>query len=419
MTNTQKKTQSYASIVQNDQFPTKEQAIIIDSVDGAPISEYIAAIGEIIPPSDIRFVSRISNNRVCIYLATSERANQLVENKTTIKISNQILEVKPLISKLKRIIISNVCPVIPHVVIEESLKNLRIKPESPITFLRAGLSEPGYAHILSFRRQVYIHPDDLDKIPESIPVDFEETRYWIYPTTDNIACFICKKQGHLAKHCPVNENKTLSSNTSQNNLSSNLPNVNIPMSTPQTSPTIAATSQQPKESQTGNTLIKRPLSTGSSVSTQDATPEMTQNDDKPKDHQIQRRTRNDTVAKKSKLSHADQLEEDLAPVKDFLSDPDNKQPMNFHQLKCFLETTKGAENINEIALEYNKDLSIITDLLTRVYPFLKSRALKNRITRLKNKLQKNNEDNIEISQKNEDLEFSDDNSVISSSSDTY
>ena len=63
------------------------------------------------------------------------------------------------------------------------------------------MSSPGYAHILSFRRQIYIHPEDEPKVPESLPIKFEETAYWIYPFTVTIKCFTCKQVGHIAKHC--------------------------------------------------------------------------------------------------------------------------------------------------------------------------------------------------------------------------
>lgn len=54
---------------------------------------------------------------------------------------------------------------------------------------------------MSFRRQMYIHPEDVSEIPESIQINFDETAYWIYFSSDKINCFLCKEEGHLAKHC--------------------------------------------------------------------------------------------------------------------------------------------------------------------------------------------------------------------------
>lgn len=73
-----------------------------------------------------------------------------------------------------------------------------------LSYLRAGMTEPGFAHIMSFRRQVYIDPDDEHKLPESIPITYDSTMYWIYISADNMTCFTCKQEGHIASHCPKN-----------------------------------------------------------------------------------------------------------------------------------------------------------------------------------------------------------------------
>lgn len=142
----------YEEKVQMEQFPTKEQAIIIDAMEGISVHEYTAAIGKIINPKNIRFVSRISHRRICLYLSEKEIVNRLVNEKTKVNIGTHTLEIRPLIAKSKRIIISNVCPIIPHSVIEEELLKYNVKPLSTITDIRAGMNESGYYHILSFRR---------------------------------------------------------------------------------------------------------------------------------------------------------------------------------------------------------------------------------------------------------------------------
>lgn len=62
---------------------------------------------------------------------------QLIDKHTKIQIKSHVLEIRPLISKDKRVILLNVCPVIPHFVIEEKLAELKIKPASHIIFIRA------------------------------------------------------------------------------------------------------------------------------------------------------------------------------------------------------------------------------------------------------------------------------------------
>ena len=142
-------TSSYAQIAQQTQFPTREQAIVLDSVEGISIQEYTVAIGKITDPKNIRFVSRISHGRVCLYLNSKENANKLTESNKKIIIGQHVLEIRPLISKAKRIILSNVCPIIPHHIIQEELVKHNIRLSSQITFIRAGINDPSYAHVLS------------------------------------------------------------------------------------------------------------------------------------------------------------------------------------------------------------------------------------------------------------------------------
>ena len=170
---------TYAKATQHVQFPTKEQAIVMDAMDGITIKEYTIAIGKIVSPENIRFVSRISNNRVCIYLSSESLVDTLTVPNCSVRLGKHILRIRPLISKAKRVIISNVCPVIPHSIIEEKLKEFNRSPVSQITFVKAGMNDPEYAHMMCFRRQFYLNPDDVNKLPESIKIDFQGISYWI------------------------------------------------------------------------------------------------------------------------------------------------------------------------------------------------------------------------------------------------
>ncbi|CAD6228488.1 GSCOCG00012050001-RA-CDS, partial [Cotesia congregata] len=132
---------NYARVAVNDNFPKKDQAIIIDVIEESQISEYARALARLIDPTLIRFMSRISNNRVCVYLANKQTADNLIDKFKEVKINGKTLPIRPLISRHKRIILSNVCPVIPHYILEEKLLELNVTPMSPITFLRLGIPD--------------------------------------------------------------------------------------------------------------------------------------------------------------------------------------------------------------------------------------------------------------------------------------
>lgn len=185
-------------------FPKKEQAIIMNVHESLRLSDYVKAIADIIGPKSIIFASRISHNRICIYLTNTELVDNLVTTYKMVQIGELSIQIRRLITPSKRIIISNVCPSIPHEVIERAIKSYRLKLVSPISFLRAGIPGADFNHIMSFRRQVYVSPpeDDGVEVPSSVVVDFDGTQYRIYLTTDNMACFLCKLNGHIANNCP-------------------------------------------------------------------------------------------------------------------------------------------------------------------------------------------------------------------------
>lgn len=112
------------------------------------------------------------------------------------------LIVRPLITQNKRIILWNVPPIIPHYVITDALDKHDNKPESAITFLRVSSKQKEHSHIMNFRRQVYLTPEDTNKLPPIIKITFDDTIYNIFASSDSLTCFVCQKVGHLAKDCP-------------------------------------------------------------------------------------------------------------------------------------------------------------------------------------------------------------------------
>ena len=193
----QNQQKTYSSALTQESFLTKEQAILFNSLDGIRLQEYIFALGTLIGPSII-FSLRISNNRICIYLFSKEKVNQFLSEYGSININNVCRLVLP----AQHLLLSKVSPTIPHLTLENNLKNLGLKLVSPITFLKIGVNNPEYNHILSFRRQVYTLPPENIEVPNSMVVTHEDTSYRIFLSLDGLACFECKKSGHIAANCP-------------------------------------------------------------------------------------------------------------------------------------------------------------------------------------------------------------------------
>jgi len=105
-------------------------------------------------PKNIIFVSRLTNNRFCIFLSSKQMLDSLLEATQTITINEHIIQIRRLINPAKRIVISNVCPSIPNYVILNALKNINVVPVSEIAYLKGGINIEGYEHIVSFRRQI-------------------------------------------------------------------------------------------------------------------------------------------------------------------------------------------------------------------------------------------------------------------------
>jgi hypothetical protein len=119
----------------------KDQVVVTEASEGLTVTVYVMAVGKVTDPSNIRFVSRISLGRVCMQLCTKQIAEELTTKFTKISINNVSLEFKPIIARNKRVILCNVCPIIPNAAIEERLAELGVKPTSQISYLRAGISD--------------------------------------------------------------------------------------------------------------------------------------------------------------------------------------------------------------------------------------------------------------------------------------
>ena len=393
------------------EFPKKEQAIVTDAVEGLQIKDYVLAVGKLIGPQNIKFASRISQDRVCIYLSSQDLAGKITAPGSKVNIGSHTLSLRLLVSKAKRIILSNVCPIIPHSVIEKTLLEFDITPTSQITFLRAGIHEPEYAHIMSFRRQMYIKPEDVSKLPESLQINFEDTVYWIYPSSEKLTCFICKEEGHLARHCQSVDtaNGTITSVISKVALNANETLPSLPpssssgdISTPPEDDNINIKSISPSKNNSEALIMPPPTSSpgcvgpsGGGIKRSLSLSTNSDRCDPPTYHEKTKKaaidsspTENPPTNQNKQRITSTEIETQLSAAQVFFSEKAADYPLTFDQLSLFLLETYGNHDVFGTAAKFTSNLQGLLHMLQAAYDNIDSKTLKNRVSRIKKKLEK-------------------------------
>lgn len=119
----------------------EEHAIVHDAYKDITIKDYILGVGKVLNPANIRLTSGIANNRICMYLVSKSFVDKLPSGTSNKFIKDRLLSVRPLIMKTKRIIHSNVYPIILHNVISNVFKQMGIRTVSPTSFVKIGLAK--------------------------------------------------------------------------------------------------------------------------------------------------------------------------------------------------------------------------------------------------------------------------------------
>lgn len=186
-------------------FPGKDQAVLFQAEEGVLLSQYLRAMADEVGGKNIIFASRMSQGRLCFYLSSRQLVDKFMTERGGISIEDRYFSARRLVTPAERLVISNVCPSIPHKVLETKL-SLMVNLISPMNFITLGVKENDLGHILSFRRQIYVIKNDKTTVPDSILIDFDGENHRIFLSFDDITCYKCKKAGHIARSCP-NANK--------------------------------------------------------------------------------------------------------------------------------------------------------------------------------------------------------------------
>ncbi|KAL1506207.1 hypothetical protein ABEB36_005609 [Hypothenemus hampei] len=363
---------SVTKIVPKPTFPKKDQAIVFHAEDDLKLLDYVKAVGDLIGPKKITFASRISNNRICIYLITKEIVDHIISTQATISVGGKDLTVRRLISPSKRIIISNISPSIPHDIIELALKDLGLNLTSPIMFLKASIPGEEYGHILSFRRQVFVlPPSDGFQIQTSLLVTHDGTEHRVFISTDRMECFICKETGHIAANCTNSPTNISNDPTDTGKLMDLIPQTSSTLNQKRCLSDITTSDQSSSVRDTQENL-------SNAVSELPPPPSIPK---KGKSSKSARKKRKINPTPDTPLSDATrQLIRDRyeASPQDYVISIDN--------FFAFLENSFGSSNPLEVALGFTQDIKTLLSNMYAIYPFLVERSIKNRFTRLYKKL---------------------------------
>lgn len=403
-----------------EEFPEKEQGILLNIEDDLTVSDYVAAIGNIIGSKNITYVSHISNKRICLFLKSLQFVDKIVNEHRIISIKDKEISVRRLVSPATRLIISNVYPYIPHEIVENELRGIGIKTVSPMSCIKASIVGEEYSHIKSFRRQIYIMPTESE-LPSSIMITFKNTNYRIYLSDDNLRCYICKTPGHIARRCPnliarepphqVSHQTHLppsAQNTNVNEENPTIVEIPIPVETnihPSTSekPNIETPNRKINIQQnvifTSKEAVKRTAETITTPTDSIADDPISQLSQEEISQIIVGTNKTSRSKKKMRKSNSTEnvsspggqeprdssiLKENLKPIIKPLEEKTIVTDLSFEQIVDFFENSQDHKDLLSLAREYTGDIPKLLVLLDDIKLHITSKGTKKRCTRLKN-----------------------------------
>lgn len=384
---------SFSEKAQDEKCPTRDQAIIMTCVDDLTITDYTVAIGKIVKPVNVLCASRVSKNRVCIHLSSKELVVSLTSEYQSVKIKNKTVFIRPLVSPHKRIIFSNVSPTIPNRYLEKILDYFNVNRGSAVTRMKVSISEAGYSHVESHRRQVYVKVEDLPKIPTMFQLTHDDIDFFIYAGPEIMRCYKCKKEGHKAINCTFSEPSIVNSSDIHTS------NDAFP----------ALASKQNTVSgieKTDKAAFKRSMLSSNSSSV--ASANTRNSNEKNKDTKPSKQC---AKKKKLKVSIDDKMstiDEALKPCEVVFTE-ENKVPCSFENFVKFYKNTYGQNNLFSEVQNISSNKQNVIDLINLAYPFITVSSVKSKLTKIKNKLSLSNfDENALLSQsEQENSEISD------------
>jgi hypothetical protein len=360
----------------NTKFPKKEQTIILAVTADLKLVDYVRPIANIVGAKHIIFASRISNNRICIYLDSVELVDSLIAQYKSVQINEYEVNIRRLITPSQRIILSNVCPSIPNEVLINEIKRIGYTTLSPMTHLRAGIWDEELTHILSFKRQIFVQPNDTITLPSSLVIKFEDTNYRIFFSNDLI-CYLCKVQGHIASQC-----------TAPPTQQDNVPEIN-PDTNKENQQDIVQNNMDCEDEDTRKGIEKMIGQKRAATSSSASVPhDSTENDlgettvfKRPQ--QQKKRLKKDAYAEQMKSS-----DDKLQTIHTFMNNLTEPIKIEASKIVHFFRNASGCKDPLALVEEFTDDIDHFLDLLAKLHSHFKDKGMKQRCTKYRNRIAK-------------------------------
>lgn len=197
----------------NEIRPKDDQAIVLNLINKEiPNKTYAEELNKHVKnDNSFLYIARITRDRLCVVLDSAALASKLVDEVGFIEINNTKISINFLVAKAVKVIISNAGYVVSNSALKKFLVNVcKIRTASSVSELKANMDPTSteFRNTKSFRRVVYIHPEDVPKLPKK-PVKFTTPgiTFNVFFDADKPKCFTCGSSEHLKISCPKNHNE--------------------------------------------------------------------------------------------------------------------------------------------------------------------------------------------------------------------
>lgn len=373
-------------------FPKKNQALTYQALPDTKLKDYLIATAKLTGDKAIVAASRISNNRICLYLDSKNSLDLFMDKHGSITLGTEIVPARRMVAPTKKITLSNVHPCLPDDLIIEALKLSKLQPTSSINVLHVRVGECeefDFNHVQTFRRFLYIVDDGKTILPDSILIKHENENFRIFVADADLRCYLCKEFGHIASTCDqsmdtYDENSVDAQVDQDDNHHSTPSTAQNPLTDNCSDPTFNPQQLDRDFPPLGNPSQKRTLSsTASELSSAPLNPPASIQEGKTGENPVKKK-------KKKQKTETDPIstQQLLIPIRENYETKrkDGIYSLSFSNFSLLIDGTKGLQNPSTELPNFNTSTEEITKIIEDNYPFLKHRTMKHRFTRLKNKL---------------------------------